>query len=300
MSDITLINDSEQSSLVTNGLARNGELYLKKAGSTNAGSVIVYDNGSWSTFANEAPPPYSNQYSIAFDGTNDYVNAGSVDSALSSTAFTYSAWFKLDPSLADLQCVLAQDTGWSGDNSNTTRGFFFLYDNRSSASNSLSAGLYGGGVKQYKDLRYNNLDTADSNWHHFVMVSNVASDSYQAYLDGNAITPSYSPVNGSGGAPSSLYQNNLDLYIGGRESGGRNFKGNIDEIALFNSLLSSSDVTAIYNSGVPADLTSYSPVAWWRMGENDSGTGTTVTDQGSGGNDATLTNGPTFSTSVPS
>ena len=36
------------------------------------------------------------------------------------------------------------------------------------------------------------------------------------------------------------------------------------------------------------------------MGDNDGGIGTTVTDQGSGGNDATLTNGPKFSTTVPS
>ena len=56
MSDITLINDSEQSSLVTNGLAKNGELYLKKAGSTDAGAIVVYDSGYWRTFANEYSP----------------------------------------------------------------------------------------------------------------------------------------------------------------------------------------------------------------------------------------------------
>jgi len=53
MSDITLIDDSEQSSLVTNGLAKNGELYLKKTGSTDAGSIVVYDSGVWKTFADE-------------------------------------------------------------------------------------------------------------------------------------------------------------------------------------------------------------------------------------------------------
>jgi hypothetical protein len=56
MSDITVINDSEQSSLVTNGLAKNGELYLKASGSTNAGAIVVYDSGSWRTFANEFSP----------------------------------------------------------------------------------------------------------------------------------------------------------------------------------------------------------------------------------------------------
>jgi hypothetical protein len=57
MSDITVINDSEQSSLVTNGLAKNGELYLKAAGSTDAGAIVVYDSGSWRTFANEFALP---------------------------------------------------------------------------------------------------------------------------------------------------------------------------------------------------------------------------------------------------
>ena len=84
----------------------------------------------------------------------------------------------------------------------------------------------------------------------------------------------------------------------------------IDEVALYQSTLSDGGVTStgttatgdvadIYNSGVPTDLTSYSPVGWWRMGDNDSGTGTTVTDQGSGGNDGTLTNSPTFSIDAP-
>ena len=73
----------------------------------------------------------------------------------------------------------------------------------------------------------------------------------------------------------------------------------MDELSFFNTELSVSDVTAIYNSGLPNDISSLSPVGWWRMGDNDGGTGTTVTDQGSGGNDGTLTNGPTFSTDVP-
>lgn len=82
------------------------------------------------------------------------------------------------------------------------------------------------------------------------------------------------------------------------------FNGLIDEVALFNSALSATDASNIYNSGVPTDLGSgglnLSPVGWWRMGENDGAAGTTITDQGSGGNDGTLVNGPTFSTTVPS
>ena len=65
-----------------------------------------------------------------------------------------------------------------------------------------------------------------------------------------------------------------------------------------------ANLASIYNSGVPTDIgtngLNLSPLHWWRMGDNDSGTGTTITDQGSGSNDASLVNGPTFSTDVPS
>ena len=80
---------------------------------------------------------------------------------------------------------------------------------------------------------------------------------------------------------------------------GNYLDGLIDEVSLFDSALSASDITSIYNSGVPNDISSLNPVGWWRMGDNDGGTGTTITDQGSGSNDGTLTNGPTFSTTVP-
>ena len=72
-----------------------------------------------------------------------------------------------------------------------------------------------------------------------------------------------------------------------------------DEIAIFNSNLS-SNMAAIYNSGVPTDLTSYNPVVWWRMEE---GSGSTVADSGTDGatrRDLTLINGPTFTTDIPS
>ena len=72
--------------------------------------------------------------------------------------------------------------------------------------------------------------------------------------------------------------------------------GNIDEVSLFNSELSQSDVTSIYGGGVPSSLSSYSSlISWWRF----EGSGTTAIDSGSGGNDGTLENGAIRSTDVP-
>ena len=83
----------------------------------------------------------------------------------------------------------------------------------------------------------------------------------------------------------------------GLNSNAYNFNGNIDEAAIFNLELSASDVTSIYNSGVPNDISSLSPVSWWRCGDGD--TSPTLTDNGSASNDGTMTNFSTFSTDVP-
>ena len=66
--------------------------------------------------------------------------------------------------------------------------------------------------------------------------------------------------------------------------------GNIDEVAIWDSTLTSANITSIYNSGEPADISSLSPTSWWRMGENATfSTNWTVPDQ-VGSNDGTSAN----------
>jgi hypothetical protein len=290
MSDITVINDSEQSSLVTNGLAKNGELYLKAAGSTDAGAVVVYDSGVWRTFANEYVSGLSNNYSVDFDGTNDYMG---VTPSSSIDLYGFSAWFKSNSLISASSGIKGVLLGQGGSSyflalgGNATGDFTNeLITIRQGAQNSFA---------------YTSASaTIDTNWHHIAAAWSTSSattggDGYDIYLDGVKVG------NAAGtSTPSSPYTLSSTFSIGMRANGIYYFNGLIDEVAIFNSALSASDVTSIYNSGTPNDISSLSPVGWWRMGDNDGGTGTTVTDQGSGGNDGTLTNGPTFSTDVPS
>ena len=270
MSDITVINDSQQSELVTNGLAKNGELYLKAAGSTDAGAIVVYDSGSWRTFANEASSGFANTYSVDFDGTNDYMDAGNVTAINSVANASYSFWYKT--SASGKVGLIGGGVGTSA--YHWTDGNMYVHSWVSNQAHAISIPTLG-------------------DWHHIVCTFEASGS--KLYLNGSL----QSTVD-HGNVTASTCGNNFSI---GRLTGYSNLISGqklIDEVALFTSTLSASDVTAIYNSGVPTDLTSYSPVGWWRMGDNDSGTGTTVTDQGSGGNDGTLTNGPTFSTTVPS
>ena len=55
-----------------------------------------------------------------------------------------------------------------------------------------------------------------------------------------------------------------DLLLGARLTSAGFFEGNIDEVAVWNSD-QSSNVSSIYNSGVPTTITG--AVAHWKMGE---------------------------------
>jgi len=288
MSDITVINDSEQSSLVTNGLAKNGELYLKAAGSTDEGAIVVYDSGSWRTFANEVSA-FSNAYSVDLDGTNDYINCGGgsdfsfTNGSGTDSAFSISAWVKLD-SAVRMRLV-------SKDTSTASREYLFGTNNNNKVNMLLGTGSVNLDVQ-------NNTTLNTTDWFHFVATydGSKAASGLKVYVNADASNLTDSSIGSYAGMASTTGS----LEIGRFANGHSFFNGLIDEVAVWDSELTSSQVTSMYNSGVPTDISSLSPLGYWRMGDNDNGTGTTITDQGSGGNNGTLTNGPTFSSSVPS
>jgi len=237
---------------------------------------------------------FSNGFAISLDGTDDCMNVASTsDFAFGSSGFSISFWF-------------------NGSDSNTSGFGVNIFDMRSSNTGSQpSLWLETKGanslVKYYASGAYRVSATATLNigsWNHLV-ITNDGSTS-KIYLNGNA-----TPI-GTGSDPTSYVS--APLKVGGFFGNNYYFYGLIDEFAIFSSELSTSNIEAIYNGGNgPNDLTSLNPLGWWRMGDNDGGTGTTITDQGvtydpsangglggyvASGNNGTL-DGPTFSTNVP-
>jgi hypothetical protein len=232
-------------------------------------------------------PWNGNQYSVSFDGTDDYVDTGNKFDFIQQTLnFTISAWVKFeDYSDARNQYILhTTDSG-------SRIGLMLWFDNRY-GQNYLRSRLMASGSSYAQFMNA----ISDNNWHH-VAVTCSQGGSIRLYVDGSELNSSTAPNTTTATAMHNFIIGGA-LNTSGQPVG--SFGGNLDEVAIFNSELSASNVTAIYNSGLPDDISSLSPVGWWRNGDNDSGSGTTITDQGSGGNNGTLTNGPTFSTSVPS
>lgn len=214
---------------------------------------------------------FTNQYSVSFDGTDDYATA-TLGSQVFDGDFAISTWIKATRS-----------------GSNT---ILFHLGSSSSYNDGFRIYATGGGFTFWRGLNgYSQLLNTGAgtesvgNWQNLVVTRSGSNMTF--YING---------VSADTGSDASSYTN-TNFEIGYPQY--QLYQGLMDEVALWDSALSASNVTSIYNSGVPNDISALSPVNWWRMGDNDGASGTTITDQGSGSNDATLTNGPTFSTDVP-
>lgn len=243
-----------------------------------------------------------NALSANFDGTDDYLDLGSSTFANTGSAFSVATWFKLD-SLTSYPCICLLKT-------NHGQGLIIATSNTSVYKGIWFGSAPTGTTTGFKGFSTNNSSlatTISSGWHHLAFtfdgVDQQAASSFAVYIDGSAVTCTYAVGIGS--------YSNVN-YIGHGNQSYFRFDGLIDEFAIFDSELSASDVSDIYNGGTPASLTSYSPVGWWRMGDGtgdtNSGGGApangdvigTVVNQGSASSsDATSVNSPEYSSTVP-
>ena len=232
--------------------------------------------------------PIGNQYSVSLDGANDYIDCGGAsdfsfnNGSGTDSAFSISAWVKFDNT--DKARLVSKDNGLG------SREYLFGTNNTNKVNMILGTG------SNNLDIR-NNATINTSDWFHIVATydGSKSISGLKVYVNADASSLSDVSVGTYAGMP--LSTGNLDI---GRFGNGHSFfNGLVDEVAVFSRELTADEVSSIYALNM-ANLAPLSPLAWWRMGDNDSGSGSTVTDQGSGGNNGSLENGPTFSTTVPS
>lgn len=232
-------------------------------------------------------PGFANQYSVTLDGADDAVLLGDSNTTLfdfGTGAFTMSIWFKPDASAN-------YDELWCGHNG----GGWLMY-----LGNSNVFGFYGDQTS-LKSAGTVNLNA----WNHGAVIR--TSTTLKLYLNGDKILDDTI-------ASSATFNKRSSVTVGMGKTGNNSaYDGEVDEAAVWLSALSDGgvsvgltaggDIATIYNSGVPNDISTLNPIGWWRMGESDSGSGTTVTDVGAGVGgtnvDGALSNGASFVTDVP-
>jgi len=199
-----------------------------------------------------APPALAqvnNVYSMSFDPLSDqYIDAGNITALNSQSAFSTSAWINYSGTLNTSHIFL------SGGIVQSNRFYIQLL--------SSTQIRYGSG-SGFDNVTVSTISSGS--WHHIVTVHNGTS--LDIYLDG--IKQNSSPV-----TVVALNANIGDDFTIGRYtiSPGYYWDGKIDEVAIWNTVLTEQEVQSIYNAtetGKTADLNDLTtpPVKWYRMGD---------------------------------
>lgn len=228
------------------------------------------------------------EYSIEFFNTLQRVqnDTASIDAMLTSIGagdVSFSTWFKFD-SLTDSQYLVYMGAV------NNSYDFMCLRYNQSEAKIEIRARTGSSG----QDITLSDVAIEVGEWYHIVGVRSGTTG--KIYVNG--------VMNSSTGTE-------FGVTLGSQTAGvttdfrktGFGGIGRQKEIAIWDVALSDEDVYSLYNYGLPNDLSlpdSYDTSRtanlklWWRMGDNDNGVGTTITDQSGGGYDGTVVGGPNF------
>ncbi len=205
---------------------------------------------------------FDNTYSLAFDGVDDKL---SVPESTYSGEFTFSFWAKPEINSTFI-------FGLSSSNSY----FIWLV---SATEIRIKLKTVGGSATQVIFTESGGNNIVLDEWQQ-IIITRDSSNNLNCYRNGTAF--------GSSG------NNNKDFIFdsigGGINFNTWDFRGNLDEVAVWNSD-QSSNIGSIYSASGAVDLTSLSPVSWWRMGDpNGTASFPTITDEGSASNSATMIN----------
>jgi hypothetical protein len=189
-----------------------------------------------------------------FDGTDDYVgvpDSNSLDlSTSTSSDLTLSAWiFPEDCTKSARQTIITKSSAYYmnlGSVSGGNCGFYFYW--------------YGLSTPGY---HYSSQNIAPNEWSHVAATYSSSSQEIKLYVNKQVTT--ISSITGTGRT------NAQSLKIGGAGSTGRYFDGRIDNVKIYNEVLTEDEISQLYAYSSPNYAPEYSEVP-------TSGTGSTTID----------------------
>ena len=191
---------------------------------------------------------------LGFEGTNDYVDVGNPTSLQMTDEITVAAWAKAELPYTTSAIVARYSSGlWKIHWSSNGYASFFVNGVGTAAA--------------YVD---------QSKWHQYIGTYKKSTGEIKIYVDGKL----RNVATGSGNIGTTG-----NIRIGSNYSGGWNyFRGEIDDVRIYNRALSPDEVRQLYEWGP-------GPVGWWKMDENVSGNNKTIVDSSGNGNNGTTNYG---------
>ena len=209
--------------------------------------------GAGITLPTSSTPSFQNLYSFDFDGVDDtFLISGRPPAYEFTGDFTLMAWVKID-TIGNNYYII--DTSTSG---STGNGYSF----RVRTDGKIRFWSYHASQTGLNSATVLSANT----WYHIACVH--TSTQNKIYINGSLDAT----LNWSTGHSTS---NTTNLRIGSSVLLSGYTNGHIDEVAFFDSD-QSANISAI-GSTIPTDLSAYSPVGWFRMGDNATWNGFTWT-----------------------
>jgi len=218
--------------------------------------------------------------SVSLDGTNDHiVITDSVADDIKNVG-SMSIWLKLETANQN-DTIMNLHTDTSNDNK-----IAILFINQG-GTEVIRFNSRGGSSNTILDHSYSASNSVSNGWTHFVATWSRTANTMAMYLNGSSVATSTASI-------ASFATTANKIYLG-KPGNADNayFQGHFSSFALFDAVLSGSDISTIYNSGSPdIDLTTAgisSLVAFLPLDE----TSGNFIDRTSTGADGVPTNSPT-------
>jgi hypothetical protein len=216
--------------------------------------AIVNGNGNANLWLDNTtpytPPPFSNLYSVKFNGVDQRLQNTTASPLLGSLGtgnWSVSFWVKVDTMI-----TFANQRLWAFGSGGTLQTQMYI----NSSGNLQFGGPWSDGFS---------WGASAGTWYHVVYRANTGSASANVgyVLDGSTINSKNQTI-------TTTFDTTGATYIG-RNSGSYGFEGFIDEFAVWNKYLTNADCLEIYNGGAGVDLNTVAASGnlqhWWRMGD---------------------------------
>ena len=221
---------------------------------------------------------FRDEYSLAFDGTDDYVDCGSQsDLDVGTSEFTVSAWVKFDDLTTAQNTIVAKGVGltgiagdgwWLGIYNGNQQLYFDMYTATDARNNVLASGALSTGI-----------------WYHIVATKETSGSDIVGSIYINGKLKASSTFSGLASTPITDDGENFKIGAYSKDDNattGYYLSGNISEVVQYDTGLTASQVKTLYNGREPYNykegIVTANLKGWWRMGDGDNDSFSNTTD----------------------
>lgn len=203
--------------------------------------------------------------------------------------FSFSVWLK-NESMGATKAIITKD-----DYGNGNRSYALVLDSSQKITLTYFNTISGGSANRTQYITNSSITTS-AVWKHVVATADISEATIKIYVDGSSVPVTANNTNatiiGNGAAPFVIGS----FFSGGSPAAGTCFDGLLDEVAVYDKVLTQTDVNNLYNSGDGYEMDGDEDglISGWRFD------GETLVDiNTTSENDLTNNNSAAYSTDVP-